>query len=175
MSAPAETTLVCMPEQAACAILQSVQVNAADHPLLAGPMDLTRETGPAGRTSILFLAPGKKFRLGWGPDAEVRVNRWREDSEIPAKMLSPWVEKKSKVRVRLSNMGGSEKRIRVTERVPISEIEQVEIQFHEEETTGRRKPDANGMVDWDVGPGPYGRASCDLAFTLRKKKSVEGI
>jgi uncharacterized protein (TIGR02231 family) len=175
MAAPAETGLVCMSELEPCAILQSVQANGSKFPLLAGPVDLICESGPVGRTPMPFVAPGEKFKLGWGPDAEIRVNRWRQDEEIPAKMLSAWTVEKARVRVRLSNIGAEAKRVRVAERVPISEIEQVEVRFHEEETTGRRKPDANGLVEWDAALEPFGRASCDLAFTLRKKKSVEGI
>jgi uncharacterized protein (TIGR02231 family) len=94
VTVPAETSLVCMPELAPCGILQSVQANASKAPLLAGPADLICESGPVGRTTMPFAAPGEKFKLGWGPDSEIRVSRWREDESIPDKMLSTWTEER---------------------------------------------------------------------------------
>lgn len=37
------------------------------------------------------------------------------------------------------------------------------------------EPSIDALVEWDAALEPFGRASCDPAFTPRKKESVEGI
>ena len=175
MASDAETDLVCMPELEEAAILQSTQGNTAKQPLLAGPVDLIRESGKVGRTQLEFVAPGERFKLGWGPDVELRVNRWQEDEAQESSMLSAWEEEKKKVRVRLSNIGAEAKAVKLSERVPVSELQEVEIKAHADETTDKRTPDENGLVTWTLKLEPFGRAACDLAYTVRKKKSVEGL
>ena len=61
------------------------------------------------------------------------------------------------------------------ERIPVSEIEEVEIDFHADESTGDAKPDENGFLTWNVTIEPFGQYSCDLAYTVRKKKNVVGV
>jgi len=55
---------------------------------LAGPVDLIRENGFVGRTSVLFIAAGERFELGWGPDAELRVKRHSESKQEKSRRLS---------------------------------------------------------------------------------------
>ncbi len=175
MTASAQVDLVCMPELVECAILRSEQPNEGTTPLLAGPVDLIRDSGKVGRTELSFVAPNETFKLGWGPDPEIRINRWHAEDESKAKMLSSWAEEKKKTKIRLSNIGAEPKTIKLSERIPVSEIEQVEINYHADESTDKQKPDENGIITWDIKLEPFGRASCDFAFTVRKKKSVEGI
>ncbi len=175
VNSDADASLVCMPELAESVILQSEQANSAKTPLLAGPVDLIRDHGKVGRTEMTFIAAGEKFKLGWGPDIEVRVSRWQVDDKPKSKMLSSWEAELKKVHVRLSNLGGRTKSIKLSERIPISEIEQVEIDYDKEDCTQNKTPDKNGIIDWDVSIGPNNRTSVDFNYTIRKKKSVEGI
>src|SRR5690606_39939108 len=104
--APAETALICMPERVAAVMLRSRQPNSAEHPLLAGPVDLIRNSGLVGRTSILFIAPGERFELGWGPDSSLRVHRKLEELSFERRALSSWTRKPRRVTIRLSNQIG---------------------------------------------------------------------
>ncbi|MCA9700953.1 MAG: mucoidy inhibitor MuiA family protein, partial [Myxococcales bacterium] len=64
---PAEVALVCVPERVPAVLLRSRHGNSAKAPLLAGPVDLVRNSGLVGRSSLLYVAPGERFELGWGP------------------------------------------------------------------------------------------------------------
>jgi hypothetical protein len=79
------------------------------------------------------------------------------------------------VTVRLSNIGAEPRTIRLTERVPISEIEQVEVSFDKSKTTRGASPDADGMVVWDLELPAFGRETRTLGYTVKKKKDVVGI
>ena len=130
-ASPAEVAWVCTPELARAVMVRSRQTNTGSRPLLAGPVDLIRNSGLVGRTSLLFVAPGEKFELGWGPDSALRV--WREETQLDEerRTLSSWTRKPRKVTVKLSNLGVAPRRVQIKERVAVSEIEKVEVEFVE--------------------------------------------
>ncbi len=92
-----------------------------------GLFNLVRSSGLCGRTSIRYVAPGERFELGWGPDADLRVSREVEALDEKSRMLSSWAVRRTLVRVKLSNLGAEPRKLSVTERLPVSEIEKVRI------------------------------------------------
>lgn len=170
---PAETTLICAPELVASVMLRSRLGNLADHPLLAGPVDLVRNSGLVGRTSLLFIAPGERFELGWGPDASLRVHRSVEELEQEKRMMSSWTRKPRKVTVKLSNLSPSKKTIEVKERIAVSEIEKVEVEVTE--ASQAKKPDTDGFVTWSVDVPGFGREELALTWVLVVHDDVVGL
>jgi uncharacterized protein (TIGR02231 family) len=167
--------LVAFPELSACVVLRSTQENAGRAPILAGPVDLVRGSGLVGRTRVLYVAPGEKYELGWGPDADLRVKRRLEEHQEKSRLLSSWIDQRRKVEVRLSNLGAGERQVLVTERVPVSEIDKVRIEVDPKKTTGGQKPDTDGLVRWTVTLGPYGHETLQLDYTLRRHEDVVGL
>lgn len=173
--AAALTELVLMAELAPEVILKSAQSNNAEHPILAGPVDLIRDCGLVGRTSVLFIAPGETFPLGWGPDGALRVTRERTAREDKKGILSSWVPKEYNITVHVSNIGDAAKRVEVTERVPISEVEKVEIKTDTKHTSGGQLPDDNGFVKWSMDLRPMARESVRLRYTMKRHQDVVGV
>jgi uncharacterized protein (TIGR02231 family) len=171
----AETELLVAAELAQAVLLRSVQVNRAAQPLLAGPVDLIRDAGLAGRTSVLYIAPGERFELGWGPDPALRVHRRDERLEDETRMLSSWTTQRHKVTVRLSNIGDAARTVHVKERVPVSEIDKVQVAVHSDETTSRARPDADGFLAWTVALAPFGHGSVTLRYDVKKHDDVRGL
>lgn len=171
----AESELMLAAELAPAVLLRSVQTNRASQPLLAGPVDLIRDAGLVGRTSILYIAPGERFELGWGPDPSLRVHRRDERLEDESRMLSAWTTQRYKVTVRLSNIGDAPRTVHVKERVPVSELEQVQVTVHAKETTDRAQPDDNGFVDWTVRLAPFGHGSVMLRYDIKKHGETRGL
>lgn len=185
----AEAALVAMPEKAAAAILRTRQDNAGKEPLLAGPVDLVRDGGLCGRTSILFVAPGERFLLGWGPEPSVRVNRSHREKREESGMLGSWSSTTHRVAVRLSNLGGTVRQVAVTERIPVAEVEQVEVKLAApdawklEDEDGERRDktplcversvDAtDGLVTWNVELPPRSHRAIALEYLVRTHDSV---
>jgi uncharacterized protein (TIGR02231 family) len=164
----AETELISFPELAPAVLLRSTQHNRGAAPLLAGPVDLLRSSGLVGRTSILFIAPGEKFELGWGPEADLRVSREVEELDEKSRMLGTRNERDTIVRVRLSNLGATPRKVAITERVPVSELEKIRIDVDLDHTTGRRRPDEHGFLRWTVDLPAFGHDTVDLRWQLRK-------
>jgi len=190
-SAPAEIAEVAVPERSPCAFVRARATHAGDAPLLAGPVDLVLDHGYVGRASTLFVAPGERFDLGFGPDADVRVHREDRRKRDDAGVLGGWNVTRVRVAVRLSNLGAAVRTIQVTERVPVSEIEAVEVAVSPatawalEDDDGIRRDDApivteraidgDGLVTWSVELPPYGRRAVALEYEVRSKKGVVGL
>jgi uncharacterized protein (TIGR02231 family) len=170
---PAETALICMPERAAAVMLRSRHANTAEHPLLAGPVDLIRNSGLVGRTSILFIAPGERFELGWGPDVALRVTRTVESLEHERKMMSSWTRKPRRVRVKLSNLAPTPTRVEVTERIAVSEVAKVEVELIE--ASHGEKADEDGFVTWTAKLPGFGHEELELTWVLVVHDDVVGL
>jgi uncharacterized protein (TIGR02231 family) len=189
-AAPAEVTLVAMPERSPCAFTRSRQVNGG-RPLLAGPVDLVRDHGQVGRTSVLYVAGGERFELGWGPDPELRLHREEERLREEPGLLQSAKVTRVQVVVRLSNLGATPRTVEVVERVPVSELDKVEIVVTPPEgwspptlATERaagvelvtaRSVDGDGLVRWQVTLPPRGRRMVALEYRVRADSGVVGL
>jgi uncharacterized protein (TIGR02231 family) len=172
--APASAELVVHAEVAAAAVLRTRQANPLAQPLLAGPVDLLRGGGLAGRASIAFTAPGAWFELGWGGEAAVQVRRTARSKAEPASALGSWNVRLHEVDVELANLGGEARRLLVAERVPVSELEQVRIEVDAASDPPAR-PDGDGMCRWQVELPANGRAHIRLRWRLSAKGGVAGL
>ncbi len=172
---PAEVEHLVAAELAPAVIVRSEQRNEARHPLLAGPVDLIRSAGYSGRTSILYIAPGERFELGWGPDPELRVHRRDERLEDESRMLSAWTTQRHQISVRLSNIGDRHRTVHVKERVPVSEVEKVKISVDSKASTGSARPDADGFLDWQVDLAPFAHDTVTLRYEIKKHDDVYGL
>jgi uncharacterized protein (TIGR02231 family) len=171
--APAEVALVCKPELQTAVLLRTRQSNRGEHPLLAGPVDLIRGSGLVGRTSLLFVAPGERFELGFGPEAALRVAREVEFLEHERRTLSSWTRKPRKVTVKLSNLGAAARTIEVEERIAVSEVEKVEVELVE--AAPPTQPDADGFVKWSLRLPGFAHESITLTWTLVVHDDVVGL
>lgn len=171
---PAEVEYVLMPELSRQVILKSIQTNSGQFPILAGPVDLVRSTEFAGKTSTMFIAPGEKFALGWGPDGAMRVQR-TEDEQRERDPLTKWHRVTISRKLFLSNIGAEERTIKITERVPVSELEQVKVEVLKKKTTDEVQPDKQGFCTWNCTLEPYSQAQISLVLQVEAAPEVRGI
>ncbi|MBA3546495.1 MAG: mucoidy inhibitor MuiA family protein [Nannocystis sp.] len=174
-TSPTTTECVLMAELAEAVVLKSLHVNRSQQPILAGPVDLVRAGGFVGRSALLFIAPGENFAIGWGPDGAIRVQRSVELAREDRGMMSSWTTQGHIVKVKLSNLGAQARTVRVTERVPVSEVEKLRIEVDTANTTDKVKPDANGFLNWTIELAGFGRKSVELKYLVRKHADVVGV
>lgn len=170
--APATLDRYVAAELSAAAIQRCASHNAGERPLLAGPVDLIARSGRVGRGQIGFIAPGERLELGFGPDPAVRVFRHDERTEKEPSPLSRWRATEHKVKVRLSNLGAEPRRLTVHERVPVSELSQVEIEVDPEHTTGGQRPNEDGLLSWEIELPADGTATVELAWAMKRRSDV---
>lgn len=187
-TATAQVSLVAIPLKSAWVHVRARIINSGTTPLLAGPVDLIMVSGYVGRADIGFVAPGEKFYLGFGPDSDVRIHRDETRERDDAGILGGWNVQTVRVAVRLSNLGTQKREIVVTERIPISEVEQVAVQAsspdaylledeHQEEITQvtARALDEKGLVSWSVELPPLGRRAVTLEYKIKSQRGVAGV
>jgi uncharacterized protein (TIGR02231 family) len=170
----AEIEYVLMPELSCQVVLKSQQINTAQFPILAGPVDLVRTSGFVGRTSVLFIAPGEKFALGWGSDGAMRVQR-TQTQERKQDHLTRWNIVTTTTKLFFSNIGAESRVIKTTERVPVSELEQVKIEVVSAKTTDSVQPDENGFCTWTFILDPYSQLQASLVYKISAAPEVQGI
>jgi len=188
-TAPTQLALVAIPLKSPWVHVRARIVNTSSSPLLAGPVDLIMASGYVGRAEIGFVAAGEKFYVGFGPEADVRVHRTETRERDDAGLLGTWNVQTVRVAVRLSNLGTERRDIVVTERIPISEVEQVDIQvaaadaFVLDERPGgeeitqvtARALDERGLVSWSVELPPLGRRAVTLEYRIKSQRGVAGV
>jgi hypothetical protein len=187
-STTAQVSLVAIPLKSAWVHVRARIINSGTTPLLAGPVDLIMASGYVGRADIGFVAPGEKFYVGFGPESDVRIHRDETRERDDAGILGGWNVQTVRVAVRLSNLGTQKREIVVTERIPISEVEQVDVQAsspdaylledkHREEITQvtARALDEKGLVSWSVELPPLGRRAVTLEYKIKSQRGVAGV
>ncbi len=147
--------------------------NAGKSPILAGPVDLIAGSGPIGRTSVLFVAPGERFDLGFGPDPQVRARRHADRVEVEPGVLSRHLKTEHAVTLQLSNLGTEPRSFTVRERIPISEVEQVKVKLDRTATSPGAEIDANGFLSWPVTLAGGGTETRKLRYSILKRKDVQ--
>jgi hypothetical protein len=187
----AQLELVAIPLRSPWVHIRARIVNTGSVPLLAGPVDLVMASGYVGRTELGFVAAGEKCYLGFGPQADVRVHRSETRARDEAGMLGGWNISTVRVAVRLSNLGTAPREVVVTERIPVSEVEQVTVQPSspdayllgaDDQPGGEaitqvtaRAIDDCGLVSWSVVLPPLGRRAVTLEYRIKSQRGVAGV
>jgi len=166
--------LMVYPELSEAAFKKVVLENKSDQPLLAGPVYLVENGSYCGRTSIMYVASGDKFKLGLGTDPAIVCKRTVYRNEKKQKMLSSWICVDYITTLNLSSLAADKLKVVIEERIPVSEIDDVKITFDKDETTGTVKgPDKNGKVLWEITLAAQGTRKLELRYTVEKKADID--
>lgn len=165
----AELARVLLASRATVAHLRATATLEGAGPLLAGPVRLARGSSMVGRARLDFVGKGEPFELGFGPDGAIRVRR-NEDEERDTQAITGTQKIKRKVKLFLSNLSDQPKKVLVTERIPVSEIEDVEIELVE---AGSFKLDAkDGFLNATVEIGPSQTKTMQFVYEIKAGSRV---
>ncbi|HEU4532645.1 MAG TPA: DUF4139 domain-containing protein, partial [Polyangiaceae bacterium] len=165
----AKVERVALPERAQVAHLRATATLVRGGPLLAGPVRVARGAGLVGRTSIAFVGRGEPFELGFGADDAVRVRRRVEEVRDTVSLIGTQVLKRT-VKVFLSNLADGPRTVEVSERFPVSELDEVEVSVQASE--GVKLDHREGFARKTVELAPHGVAELSLAYELRAAAKV---
>ena len=133
-----------------------------------------RSSGFVGTTKTLFVAPGERFAMGFGPDADVRVQRTVDVTE-EVDAVDQWRRKTHAVSIFLSNLGVEDKILEVSERMPVSEIEHVEVTLVADKTSGAPEVNEQGIVTWKMTLPGASRMRLSLTWVVAFAPGVQGM
>lgn len=166
-----EATLdrVLFPEVAQVAHLRATATLTQGGPLLAGPVRIARGQSLVGRARLDFVGQGEPFEVGLGTDDGVRVRRAQTDQRETTPVTGTQRIRRN-VKVFLSNLSSEARRVLVTERLPVSEIDDVEITLTA--AGGFRNEGKDGFLLREVELPPNGTQTLELAYELRASSKV---
>lgn len=171
---PAELALVLYPEVHPAAHVRATVTLAGGAgerpcPLLAGPVRLARGDSLIGRARLDYVAPGEPFELGFGVDDAVRVRR-TVDEEQETAAITGTRKIRRRVKLSLSNLSHHGKRVLVTERIPVSEVAEVEVALIE--SSGWVLDEKDGFLRGRIELPPRGVKSMSFSYEVRAASSV---
>lgn len=166
---PADVARVAFPERAPVAHLRATATHPGPHALLAGPVRVARGAGLVGQARIDFVAAGSPFELGFGADDAVRVRR-TVDEKRDTVTLTGTQKLRRDVTIYLSNLSSEKRSVLVTERVPVSEIEAVEIVLLDRE--GWQFDARDGFAKREVALAGNATVALRLAYEVRASSKV---
>ncbi len=172
LTVPAKIERVAFPEKAPVAHLRATATLAKGGPILAGPIRVARGQSLVGRAKIGFVGKGEPFEAGLGTDDGVRIRRTQtEERDVTPVIGTQKIRRK--ISVYLSNLAEEPKRLLVTERLPVSEIEDVEVTLLDAggfRLEGRDK--ADGLLRREVDLGPGATQVLELVYEIRAAAKV---
>jgi hypothetical protein len=90
---------------------------------------------------------------------------------VPPEHANDWLT----VEVQLSNVGDQSKHFTLMERIPISEIEKLEIEWIADRTEPKAKPDEHGILRWQIDLPPFAQKRVRLAYEVKRHSDVAGL
>lgn len=153
--------------------------NLSGHALLAGPVDLIRDSGFSGRGTLDFTAPGAPVDLAFGSRDDHRVLRHTEETRDTAGITQRTVLTRT-VRLHLSRFSApaehGERVIVLRERIPVSEVSAVDVRLRDDACSPAPDAiDADGIVRWNVPLEPGGRRTVTLVYEVSASAKVTGL
>jgi len=174
-SAPAKLEKVCAAELTHLVSTVARFPNSSGQVLLAGPVDLIRSSGFVGRTQLSFAAPAETVKLSFGSEDGVQVTRDVEEKRDEARLTGRKTTKKL-ITLHVSNASRQPQRLVIEERVPVSEVKDVEVQVLVKECTPPPSPlTKEGIARIEVSLPPNGTQKIQFAWELSAASKVAGL
>ncbi len=174
-TAPAKSELLACPEQSVLVHRVARFDNAGPSVLLAGPVNLVRTSGYVGRAQLRFTGKGERVKLGFGSEDALRVSRTEDQARETSRLTGRKVTT-HKVRLFLSNMGAQAVPVAIEERIPVSEVESVEVQLLREHTKpAPARVSEEGIVRFELTAAPRSQQELAMDYVVTSASKVAGL
>lgn len=170
-SFPIETKLVrvAVPETEPVAFLVAEGSNTTGVPLLAGPIELFVGNAFVGRTSIPDVPAGDTLKLAFGPDQRIKIDRKVIDrTHEETGVFSKREVIRYRIRTVVKNLYQSDVEVSLSERLPVSRDEDIEVKILDG-TTKATQPDdpmKPGVKTWLLKLAPGEEKTVELRFEV---------
>ncbi|MDY7225672.1 mucoidy inhibitor MuiA family protein [Hyalangium rubrum] len=174
-TAPATSELVGTPEHSPLVHRVARFENKGASVLLAGPVDLVRTSGYVGRAQLSFAGLGERVKLGFGSEDTLRIAR-QVDDKLDTNRLTGRRTRTHFVKLFVSNTGNRAEQIAIEERMPVSEVEAVEIELLKDKTKpAPAKVSQDGIVRFEVHASPRSQQELSFTYTVSSSSKVAGL
>lgn len=148
--------------------------NTAPFPLLPGPLDAYRQTGFIARYELERVAQGAKLQLTFGLEDGLRVKRTVvEEAQKDAGFLGSKKRFKYAYRFELANYRDQSAQVELAEHVPVSELDDIQVELEPSTTKGYALAAQDGIATWKLELAPSEKKTVELAFHVDVPSSYE--
>lgn len=162
LTLPCQVERICYPERGPATHVRATATLTGLRPLLAGPIGVVRNGELCGRGRIGYVGRGEPFEIGFGTDDGVRVRRQVEESREVTPVVGTQKITRT-VKLFISNLSGGMQRLSLTERIPVSELRDVEVTLLQ--SSGLHFDSRDGLAKLPLELLP--RATRELQLTYR--------
>jgi hypothetical protein len=142
---------------------------------LAGPVDLIRQAGFVGSAQLAFAAPGETVKLAFGSEDGLSVVREVQEQADEARLTGRRTVT-TKVRLHVSNARPEPAKLVLEERVPVSEVKEVEVQVLTKECSPAPSTvTKDGIARIELELPPHGTRTAVFAWELSAAAKVAGL
>jgi len=170
----AQAEVMAAPEKSPLASLVARFDNAGPSVLLAGPVELSRQSGHVGRGQLAFAAKGEPVKLSFGSEDRLRVSRSATQDVTESKLTGRRTTKRT-VKVWLSNLSDVPANLVVEERIPVSEIGDVQVEWVKKEATPPTSIDKDGIVRYQLALEGLAKHELTLVYEVSAAARVQGL
>jgi uncharacterized protein (TIGR02231 family) len=161
--------------------VEATVVNDSDTVLLAGPASMYRQSEFAGKGQVDLVTKGEKFTAGFGADSQIRISREIKDKKVDT-MFGNRIDR-FEYRIAIENYKSTPVKLRLTERIPWTEDEDLEIKDFETNTPLSTDQDYvrtlkdKGILRWDLDLAPNTVADkarvITYGYTMKYDKTMQ--
>ncbi|WP_223645771.1 mucoidy inhibitor MuiA family protein [Corallococcus sp. EGB] len=148
--------------------------NTTPFPLLAGPVGIFRDTGYLGHQQLERVARGAPFELAFGVEEGLRVKRTVvAEVQRPKGLFGGKQRFRYVYRFELANLRSQPELVELSEHIPVSELDDVQVELEPESTAGYTLAEDDGIATWKVALPSGGKRTVDLAFHVDAPSSYD--
>jgi uncharacterized protein (TIGR02231 family) len=174
-TAPATSELVGTPEHSPLVHRVARFENKGPSVLLAGPVELVRTSGYVGRSQLAFAGEGERVKLGFGSEDTLRISR-QVETKLDTNRLTGRRVRTHFVKLYVSNTGTQSETLAIEERMPVSEVEAVEIELLKEKTQpALPKVNPDGIARFELAAPPRSQQTVDFTYAVSSSAKVAGL
>ncbi len=149
--------------------------NTSGQVLLAGPVDLVRQSGFVGRSQLSFTAPGELVKVSFGSEDGLQIVRSTEEKVDEARLTGRRTTTR-RVTLHVSNARPEPATLVVEERIPVSEVKEVEIQVLSKDCSPPPSVvTKDGIVRIELDLPAGGTRAAKFAWELSAAGKVAGV
>lgn len=145
--------------------------NATAFPMLAGPVDVWRESGFIGTSSTVFVAPKGAFSLSFGIDEDLKVRRIEDSTRTKDALAGSRREHRYAYDIEVANYRKDATQVTVKENIPVSDVEEVEVTLDPATTLPAAASDKEkGLLSWTLTLAPGEKKQIRIEYIVRMPK-----
>jgi uncharacterized protein (TIGR02231 family) len=137
--------------------------------MLAGPVDIFRESGFMGTAELAFVAPGKPLEVSLGIDEDLKVRRGPDPKNTTVK-TGRKQERRYAFDTELANYKDQKQTVTVLDNYPVSDVEEVKVELLSATTPPTAKEEKHGKLEWKVELAPGEKRVIHLEYVITMPK-----